>query len=91
MFENGKLCRVCSFLQFGSFVLKIECLSDIQLLLYLRRRNAKKKRYFSPNQGGLFRGSFLGDGRGEGIITLLSKTRWSYARNLKFGKYTLHM
>ena len=36
--------------------------------------------------GFVFRGR-----KGEGIITLLSKTRWSYARNLKFGKYTLHM
>ena len=60
-------------------------------IVIFKEKKRKKKRYFSPNQGGLFRGSFLGDGRGEGIITLLSKTRWSYARNLKFGKYTLHM
>ena len=55
MFENGKLCRVCSFLQFGSFVLKIEYLSDIELLLYLRRRNAKKKDILA-----LIRVGFLG-------------------------------
>ena len=36
---------------------------------------------FNTNLGGLFRGSF----EGEGGDYPLSKTRWSYARNLRFG------
>ena len=43
------------------------------------------------NLGGLFRGSFYGR-EGGGKITTLSKTLYSYARNLKFGKKVhIHM
>ena len=38
--------------------------------------------FFNPNLGEFFRGSFW---IGEGGITPVSKTRYNYGRNLKFG------
>ena len=41
----------------------------------------------NPNHGGLFRVSFCGEcvGGGRGLKLRLSKTRYNYARSLKFG------